>query len=54
MKISIIKQFQNDSIEDFEIKVEKESLRIRKDYKEIIDIQILIQNNLLIAVIKYN
>ena len=54
MKISIVKQFQNDSSEDFEFKVDKESLRLRKDFKEIVDIQILIQNNLLIAVIKYN
>ena len=53
MKINIVNQFLNDSFEDFELKVNKEAFRLRKDFKEIIGIQVLVKNNLLIAVIKY-
>lgn len=52
MRIKIINQWNNDHIEDFELKVNKFCERLEKHDRTIIDIQI-IQNNYLIAIVKY-
>ena len=54
MRTSILKQNFNDSIDDFEFALNRLCLKIEKDNKNIVDIQVLMQNNLLIAVIKHN
>lgn len=52
MRIEIIKQYVNDSISDFEFKVNKFCERLEKHDRTIIDIQIIHENSL-IAIVKY-
>jgi hypothetical protein len=53
MYIKIINQWHNDSIEDFQFKVDKQSYLLEEKNHIVVDIQILLQNNSLIAIIKY-
>jgi hypothetical protein len=52
MRIEIITQWHNDSIEDFELKVNKYCSQLEENNKIIIEIQIIEKNNLK-AIIKY-
>lgn len=52
MRIEIIKQWHNDSISDFEYKVNKFCEKLEMQNKAIIDIQIIHENSL-IAIVKY-
>lgn len=53
MRIEIITQWHNDSIEDFELKVNKYCSQLEENNHNIVDIQFLSQNKLLIAIVKY-
>jgi hypothetical protein len=53
MRVKIIKQYIAVTLEEFEFRVNKECIKLEKDYKIIVDVQFLSKNKLLIAIVKY-
>jgi hypothetical protein len=53
MRIEILIKFFNDSYDDFEFRINKTIRELEKDYKEIIDTEILNDGKQIVAIIKY-
>lgn len=53
MRVEIIIKYHNDSYDDFEFRINKTIRELEKDYKEILDVDILNDGKGIVAIIKY-
>ena len=53
MRVEILIKFFSDTYDDFEFRINKKLLELEKEYKEIIDIDILNDGKQIVAIIKY-
>jgi hypothetical protein len=54
MRVEILIKYASENYEEFEFKINNKIRELEKEYKEIIDIDILNDGKQIVAIIKYN